>query len=240
MVRPISGLVVAVLVSSTGAWAQDAEPSPDAVQVALPSSDAERDAPLPEPRAAPKAKRLPPRFMEQYLSYDEGSQQARQGRARRPLSRAELYQTLGRADLSAELVRLQNRKRGLLLAGGVVTVAATAGAVALFLTGPDINGAPCQQNIHAYNACIGRKDVHQELAAASLVVAVLGAVGLVTSGLFTPQAPIAPAEESRLAHEFNAKLLEAPRSAEVAPPVKLELAPYASVSGGGIAVAGRF
>ena len=80
-----------------------------AAQESTPAQQPPVDAPPPPPKVAPL---IPPEFFDQVIGWDTRRHEAVIGREHRPLTREELFHTLGRPDLVAQSHALRTRRSG--------------------------------------------------------------------------------------------------------------------------------
>jgi hypothetical protein len=225
--RSVAALTVLLLTSS----ARAEEPAPPV------AASAEAPAPPPvavseETPAPPGAKgRIPPAFMEKFLSYDDDADVALQGRARQRLSPAALYAALDRPDLIEKSRQAVQRRVILAVAAGVVLAAGVTTVVLTERAMPDLNHGFCVASFGNYNGVCVPKEQRLDTAMA------VGAVGgislsalLATLAYWSSPAVLSNDEASALISQHNAELLKQLRSENG----KVRVVPYASAQGAGV------
>jgi hypothetical protein len=173
-------------------------------RVVLPPEGPERDAVLQE------FIRVDPRANETFIGT-------------RSLSPHDFYTRAGRSDLAAQADE-HTRQRVWLIAGSVVTLAASATAGAIVLSNAQsLNDPACflgATNV-AYNDCVERNSKTTTIGAAIILAGVVVAASLLTVGLLIPEMVTTPEETLHLAVEHNRALAQK----HGAPQARLELLP---------------
>jgi hypothetical protein len=202
-------------------------------------AEGEPPAAAPAPLAmAPAPTRLPPGFMDNFLTYDDTRGEITVGRDRRPISRDEAYVRMNRPDL-VEKSRLAKRRRLILAisAGGVLATGVAVGVIAR-VGMPYLNSRFCVQNAHNYNEVCIPEIARREVVSAAGLIAGFG-IGAVLGGLAywsNPSSILSFSEMEKLVAIHNAALLKRLRSNESG----VRLTPHVSPQGGGATVSLRF
>lgn len=186
--------------------------------------------PPPPPGEAPSTP-LPPAFFERMLSVDEKGR-VYEGRARRLLSREEVFARLERPDLLEESEELSRRRVALAISAGLVAVTGTAVGIALIVLAPPINTVECEADVHTYNeVCVPRHRAYQLAGGVVLGSTFVVATLLATLAWWTKPDVLSRDELTREIATYNAKLKK-----RLAPPVSWRVTPYLGPGGGGLVV----
>ena len=199
---------------------------------AVPTHAEEAPTPPPPP---PEHTSLPREFLEQFLSFDPTSNQVLMGRQRRPLSRTEFFNLLGRPELVAQSESLSQQRvilgvtAGAVAAAGIITAAVAWGGL------PDLNSSFCIASTENYNnVCTSQYMQRQSLGAAGLVGGLtLGAL-FATFAYWADPNVLSADQTVALASQHNAALMQRARAAHQGTTPQLHLLPYATLQGGGL------
>jgi hypothetical protein len=176
------------------------------------------------------AERVPPQFMDRFLTYDDDAGGVVQGRARWPLSREDLYAALDRPDLLEKSREIARRRVILGVAGGGVALAGVFTAVVARAAMPDMNHDTCTGNGAGFKLCQSDAQRLDIVAAAGLIAGF--SLGSLLGSLAYAQNPdvLSKDETSALISQHNGALLKRLRSDRS----EVRVAPYASARGGGL------
>jgi len=231
-----------VLLLATSAHAEEPTPwfTPAPTAVPAPPPGAET-APVVASEATPPpplgSARLPPAFMDRFLSYDDDAEVVRQGRARQPLSPDALYAQLNRPDL-VEKSRAAVRRRVIFgVAAGVAFVAGATTVVLSRLGGPNLNAGPCVQNIGTYNRICVPDEQRRDILSAVGVVGGLSLTALLgTLAYWSSPDVLSRDEKTSLISQHNGSLLKRLRNESA----DVRFTPYASPQGAGVVTSFTF
>jgi hypothetical protein len=246
---------LAVLLFAASAQAEVGSPPPAApatpVAPAAPAAPAAVEAPAaaeapaapaaveaPAAPAAPLAPtRLPPAFMDQFLTYDETEGGVFVGKGRRPLARDDFFTAVGRPDLLAKSHEASRRRLILAISGGAVLATGVTMAVVAWSGAPDLNSAYCVQSPKVFNEVCVPDSHHRDIIAASGLVGGI-AIGTLLGALAYWSSPniLSHDDTAALVAKHNAGLLKRLRAERS----DLSVVPYASLQGGGFAASFRF
>lgn len=162
-----------------------------------------------------------------------------EGKYKKPLTGAEFYRKLGRADLAQSYTDRQALRTGLMVSGVLVAIASMVAGIASFASGHEDCGPPTSPG---FSACVDR-NVHQGPDTGTALLFLGGTLvggGLMWAGAAVDPNPVSPVEARRLAEAYNRELRE-----RVTPPpapgkIDVRVLPRLERSGAGVSLAIRF
>jgi hypothetical protein len=185
--------------------------------------------PGPGKHGEPRSVALPPEGPERdavlqgFIRVDTRANEAYVGSQSQSLSAYDFYTRAGRPDLAARADE-RTRQRVWMIAGSVVTLAASATAGAIVLANAQsLNDPACfvgPTNV-AYNDCVERANRTQTIGVGIILAGVTVAASLLTVGILIPEMVTTPDETVHLAVEHNRTLARK----HGAPQSRLELLP---------------
>ena len=176
-----------------------------------------------------------PEYLEKYLIYDTEKGTVSQGRSQKEMDLEDFYRLLDRPDYVKTVQQKKARRTWMLVGAGVVAAAGiTAGFVVM---SRPVTPTGCG----GYYGCQYDETQHMALALPLIVGGLFAGGALAGWALALPLDPTSRDESKHLADDYNARLKAATSPpADKVPGATLQMVPFGTRGGGGLALGGRF